>query len=257
MLFDKDFILTEQNVNTYIQEIAEWIKGVLKGANCKGVVLGLSGGVDSSTVAALCHTANVPTELVLMPYGSNIKNSNSYTHAMELINKFNFSYHVFDIKPAVDALAVSSNELDSSKNNLVYANIRPRVRMTYLYQFAGLNNYLVIGTSNMSERVLGYFTKWGDGSCDLNPLGLLTKKEVYILAKALNIPDSIISKEPSAELWEGQTDEKELGMTYREIDEYILNGTSGSSEIDSLIESKILLSKHKIEEIPIFKETGK
>lgn len=155
MLFDKKFIINEQNVNSYIQKISNWISSIVQDANCKGVVLGMSGGVDSSVVAALCHTANVPIHLILMPYGSDIKNSNSQIDASQLIQKFNFLYHTFDIKPAVDALTISSS------STLAKANIRPRVRMTYLYQFAQLNNYLVIGTGNMSERVIRILYKMG------------------------------------------------------------------------------------------------
>lgn len=254
----KNFVITKQNAETYVQVIADWISTKVRDANRKGIVLGMSGGVDCSVVAVLCHMAKVPIHLVLMPYGSDMKNTNSQNHAMELIEKFNFSYHIFDIKPAVDALTISSNDEFSkatSEANLVLSrtNIRPRVRMTYLYQFAQLNSYFVCGTGNMSERTVGYFTKWGDGACDLNPLGFLTKREVYILAKVLGVPDSIINEKPSAGLWEGQTDEDDLGITYSQIDDYILNGTSGSAEIDALIEIRILLSKHKFDAVPIFK----
>ena len=116
----------------------------------------------------------------------------------------------------------------------------------------GLNNLLVIGTGNLSERTVGYFTKWGDGASDLNPMGMITKKEVYILAKCLGVPDCIINKKPSADLWEGQTDENELGLKYEQIDEYILNGTSGNKEIDNKIKIKNEIAMHKLKSIPIF-----
>ena len=102
------------------------------------------------------------------------------------------------------------------------ANLRPRERTQYLYAYAQTNNMLVIGTTNYSEYMLGYFTKWGDMS-DINPLQNLTKGEVYILAKYLEIPESIINTKPSAELWEGQTDEEEMGLSYQEIDAYLIN----------------------------------
>ncbi len=116
----------------------------------------------------------------------------------------------------------------------------------------GINNLLVIGTGNLSERTVGYFTKWGDGANDLNPLGMLTKKEVYILAKYLGVPESIINKKPSADLWEGQTDEEELGISYSQIDEYILNGTSGDKNVDEIIKLKHKITMHKLKPIPIF-----
>jgi len=111
---------------------------------------------------------------------------------------------------------------------------------------------LVIGTGNLAERTVGYFTKWGDGACDLNPLAMLTKQEVRTLARFLEVPDCIIAKQPSAGLWEGQTDEDELGMTYQQIDAYIINGTSGNPETDRKIEDRIAMSAHKLAPIPIF-----
>lgn len=116
----------------------------------------------------------------------------------------------------------------------------------------GINNLLVIGTGNLSERTVGYFTKWGDGANDFNPIAKLTKKEVYIVAKHLQVPDSIINKKPSADLWNGQTDEAELGIKYEQIDEFILTGTSGDTEIDNKIRDKIKKNMHKTNSIPIF-----
>ena len=116
----------------------------------------------------------------------------------------------------------------------------------------GINNLLVIGTGNLSERTVGYFTKWGDGANDLNPIANLTKGEVYILAKYLQVPDSIINKKPSADLWNGQTDEEELGITYEQIDKFILTGTSGNNEIDNKIRNVNKKNMHKLRQIPIF-----
>ena len=253
----KNFIITEENVSDYCEKIGHWIKKNIENAKSNGVVLGMSSGVDCSVVARLCQNAGINTHLVLMPYGNDMTNSKSYSDAMELINKFKFDYHIFDIKPAVDNLQITENSKileNATKTNieLSRANIRPRVRMTYLYQYAQINNLLVIGTSNLSERTVGYSTKWGDGASDLNPLGMITKREVYILAKYLGIPECIINKKPSADLWEGQTDEEELGIKYEQIDEFILNGTSGDEQIDSLIKIKNERAMHKLNPIPIF-----
>lgn len=117
----------------------------------------------------------------------------------------------------------------------------------------GINNLLVIGTGNLAERTIGYFTKWGDGACDLNPLASLTKREVYVLAKYLGVPDEIINKKPSAELWEGQNDEDEIGISYDKIDRFILEGTTGNLDDDNLIISKKEKSLHKLKQIPTFK----
>lgn len=251
----KKFVITDENVGQYATKIATWILQQVQAAHSEGVVLGMSGGIDCSVVARLCQLANVKVKLVLMPYGNDMKKTNSYKHSLELIEKFGFPFHTYDIKPAVDALSIPNNSYRVGfKANLALAkaNIRPRVRMTYLYQYAQLNNLLVIGTGNLSERMIGYFTKWGDGGCDFNPIGMLTKREVYILAKYLQIPNSIIQKKPSAGLWEGQTDEDEIGVTYEQIDNYLLNGSSGSSWSDELIERKIKFANHKLVPIPIF-----
>ena len=255
---DKKFLITEKNVKEYCVRIGKWIKEKVEEAKAEGVVLGMSSGIDCSIVSRLCQNAGINTHLVLMPYGEDMNNSRSYQDAMELINKFQFNYHIFDIKPAVDSLQIQdSNILKNATEasvQLSRANIRPRVRMTYLYEYAQINNLLVIGTGNLSERTVGYFTKWGDGACDINPIGMLTKKEVYILAKYLQVPESIINKKPSAGLWEGQTDEQELGIKYEQIDKFILNGTSGKEEIDELIKTKNAKIMHLSLQIPIFNE---
>jgi len=256
----KSFFINEQNVANYAHEIAAWIKKKVEQAHRKGVVLGMSGGLDCSVTARLCQLAGVDAHLVLLPYGDDMKNSRSSDHSMELIEKFNFSYHVFDIQPAVDALTIPDDasccgSIDVAchvNKEMSRANIRPRVRMTYLYQLAQLDCRFVIGTGNLAERTVGYFTKWGDGACDLNPLAMLTKQEVYSLARYLEVPDCIIEKKPSAGLWDGQTDEDELGMTYEQIDAYITNGTSGNPETDRKIEERMATSAHKHVPIPVF-----
>ena len=157
----KNFIITNDNVREYAKKIGEWIKNKVNEAGTEGVVLGMSGGVDCSTVAMLCKNAGIKLHLVILPYGEHMKNSNTYSNAMELINTSNFEYHIFDIKPAVDALIIPTEET-TYKTELARANIRPRIRMTYLYEYAQINNLLVIGTGNLSEgrmRIQYQFTK--------------------------------------------------------------------------------------------------
>jgi len=252
----KSFIITEQNVSTFAAKIAAWIREQVEQAQGGGVVLGMSGGIDCSVVARLCRMGEVDVHLILMPCGDDMKNTKSMDHAIQFIEKFNFPFHIFDIKPAVDALMIHSDTIRRPTNHgnleLSRVNLRPRVRMICLYQFAQLNNRLVIGTGNLAERTVGYFTKWGDGGCDLNPLAMITKQEVRILARYLDVPACIIDKKPSAGLWEGQTDEDELGMTYQQLDDYIISGTSGNKETDQKIEEKIAKAAHKLAPIPIF-----
>ncbi|MDR2130396.1 MAG: NAD(+) synthase [Odoribacteraceae bacterium] len=250
----KVFIIDDRNVASYAGQIAEWIREQVERAGRAGVTLGISGGVDSAVVACLCRLAGVDVHLVIMPYGDDMERAGHLAHVMELIERFRFRYHLFDIRPAVDALAITTpfRPGDAARLALSRANTRPRARMTYLYQLAQLENRLVIGTGNLAERTVGYFTKWGDGACDLNPLAMLTKQEVYTLARYLDVPGAIIHKRPSAGLWEGQADEDELGITYARIDAYILNGTSDDPSIDELIERRAALSAHKFDKPPIF-----
>jgi NAD+ synthase len=253
---EKSFVIDDSNVELYAGKIAGWISERVQSAGMKGVVLGMSGGIDSSTVACLCRKAGVEIHLVLMPYGNDMADSKSYAHSMELIEKFGFPYHLYDIKPAVDAIIVTGKvpmfEADEATIGISRANVRPRVRMTYLYQLAQMGGRFVAGTGNLAECTVGYFTKWGDGANDFNPLAMITKQEVYTLARYLGVPDSIINKKPSAGLWEGQTDEDELGMTYTQIDAFILKGSSGDEEIDRIIEKRRLMSAHKFDKIPVF-----
>ena len=248
----KSFVITNENVSFYAAEIGKWIEKQVQNANRKGVIFGMSGGVDCSVVARLCQSGEVDLHLVLMPYGDDMVRTQSLEHAMELIDTFGMPYHVFDIKPAVDALIADRFASDETALELSHANIRPRVRMTYLYQLAQMSGRLVCGTSNLSERTVGYFTKWGDGACDLNPIAMLTKQEVYTLAHYMEIPNCIIQKKPSAGLWEEQTDEDELGMTYHQIDTFILEGTFGNADVDEMIRKRMAWSAHKFSPISIF-----
>ena len=248
----KSFVINAENVGVYVGEIGGWIRAQALEANRKGVIFGMSGGVDCSVVARLCQLGEVDLHLVLMPYGDDMIRTQSFIHAMELIDKFGMPYHVFDIQPAVDALITDRFASDQSEMALSHANLRPRIRMTYLYQLAQISRRLVCGTGNLSERTVGYFTKWGDGACDISPIAMLTKREVYVLAQYLDIPESIIQKKPSADLWKGQTDEDELGISYNQIDDFILNGTSGSPEVDALIRKRLAWSAHKFVPIPVY-----
>ena len=246
---DKNFIITDENAEEYIKKIGTFIKEQVTSAHMNGVVLGMSGGIDCSVVARLCQVADVNIKLLCMPNGTDMEKSKSMSDAMELINSFNFDFEIIDISKAATAIAEPLDDLsDISK-----INILPRIRMTTLYAVAQSSGRLVIGTGNLAERLLGYFTKWGDGACDLNPLAMLTKTEVRTLARHLCIPECIIKKPPSAGLFEGQTDENELGFSYQQIDAYILHGSSGDNAVDAKINRRITTSAHKLKEIAVFK----
>ncbi|MDI6703433.1 MAG: NAD+ synthase [bacterium] len=215
-------------------DISNWIKIQVKEAKAEGVVVGLSGGVDSSVVAALSKKALGDRVLgLIMPCQSE---SEDYDHAILVALRLKLKTERVALETVYNKLL----ETLPSGNKLAMANLKPRLRMITLYYFANNLNYLVAGTGNKSEIMVGYFTKYGDGGVDILPLGGLLKSEVRELAWELDIPKEIIEKVPSAGLWPGQTDEGELGIGYDELDRAILALESGNREdLDSHILAKV------------------
>ncbi len=193
-------------------DIANWIRTIVHDAGAHGVVLGLSGGIDSAVVAALAHRALSDNVLAaILPCDSHPDDA----HDAHLVaNAIGIATVDLDLTPAYRALLAVLPEAD----DLVRANLKPRLRMAALYYLAASRGWLVCGASNRSERMVGYFTKHGDGAADLLPIGGLLKFEVRKLARDLGLPKRIIAKPPSAGLWPGQTDEDEMGMTYGMLD---------------------------------------
>lgn len=225
------------------QKLISWIDNAVASAGGKGVVLGMSGGIDSSVAAVLCKRAFPRSVLgAIMPCHSSPVDRE---RAELVAGKFDIPVQVIVLDKAFDSLVKCLPDVGSDvSTRLAENNIKPRLRMVALYYLANNLNYLVVGSSNRSELSIGYFTKHGDGGCDLMPLGNLVKKQVNELAKYLEIPGVIIDKPPSAGLWDGQTDEAELGLTYAELDAYLISGQA-KPEINKRIEAKINLSAHK------------
>ena len=199
-------------------KLTTFIKKNVEKTKAKGVVIGLSGGLDSSTTSVLCAEALGAGSVlgVSMPE-AEVTDPRDATDAAELADKLGIDLRVVDITPMV--LCMRANLGNFKEDALLSsANIKPRVRMIILYYYANLFNRLVVGCGNRSEFRLGYFTKFGDGAADLFPLGCLYKTQVKQLAAHLGIPEKIINKVPTAGLWKGQTDEAELGMSYEKID---------------------------------------
>lgn len=227
-----------------------WIKERVSSAGCKAVVLGESGGKDSAVVTALCVKAlgSENVYAVTMPCNSLSKDVDhaklvADAYGIELI-EVNLAETFNTLKNTIEAL--------HPLNDLAVANIKPRLRMTTLYAVAQTRNALVVGTDNLSEMTMGYFTKWGDGGYDFNPLGDLTMQEVLALGKELGVPEPILTKAPSAGLWEGQTDESEMGVTYKAIEEFIKTGKT-DEESQALIERTNRRTQHKREMPYIYK----
>jgi NAD+ synthase len=236
-------------------DISDWIKKQVKEANAKGVVFGVSGGVDSSVVSVLCKNVFPKEHLALiLPCFSSKRDLND---AELVVKKFSLNYKIINLEDVFLAFSkiLGFNPQDKE---LAVANIKPRLRMITLYYFANKLNYLVVGTGNKSELIMGYFTKYGDGGVDILPLGDLTKTEVYKLAKVLNIPQRIIKKPPSAGLWPGQTDEEEMGIKYKLLDKIIDAIEDGVfKNFDKKIVEKVLKKKkqslHKLNPPKVFK----
>lgn len=226
------------------QRLASWIREQVTRANCKGVVFGLSGGLDSSVVAVLCQRAFPDNILaVLMPCHSNKADLDD---ARLIAQKFAIPTVTVALDEVFDSLlkALPDREYDPGTQKVAEANLKPRLRMSTLYYFANRLCYLVVGTGNRSEIAVGYCTKYGDGGADILPLGNLLKSDVMELASYLGIPKAIIEKAPSAGLWEGQTDEGEMGLTYEELDRYLATGQA-IEEVRRKVDARARATAHK------------
>jgi NAD+ synthase len=242
------------------QEIVGWLRQRVAASGARGLVVGLSGGIDSAVVIRLCQMAT-PDNVVglLMPCHSDPQDE---TDAMLVASHFGIPTVRVDLEPAYDLLmadlvsamtalpasvvpAPGRDQVDL-KAQMPVANVKPRLRMTSLYYVANSLNYLVAGTGNRSELTIGYFTKYGDGGVDLLPIGRLLKSEVRAMARELDIPEAVIDKTPSAGLWLGQTDEAEMGFTYADLENYLTTGPDVVSPALALrIERLVRQSEHK------------
>jgi|SRR5690625_1331139 len=240
-----------------IEQITKWLQEQVKIAHVNGLLVGVSGGLDSAVVAYLIKRAFPNNSLgVIMPLKSNPVD---IEHAQLVVRSCDIDYLTIDLTKSHEALystvetEIYTKESIEQLNNaqLADANLRARLRMSTLYTIATHYNYLVVGTDNASEWYTGYFTKYGDGGVDILPIVPFTKGEVRELAKHLGVPDEVIYKEPSADLWTGQTDEKEMGTTYDYIDAY-LKGDEIPDKDRQLIERMHERTKHKREPIKQF-----
>ncbi len=240
------------------ERISTWIRERVEEAGAGGLVLGMSGGIDSSVTAVLAKMGLGDGVLgVMMPCHNG---PTGEQHARLLAAKFGIDTEHVDLTPVFDRLL----EALPSGDRLAVGNLKPRLRMATLYHYANSRNYLVAGTGNKSELAVGYFTKHGDGGADILPLGSLLKGQVRELARELGIPEEIIVKPPSAGLWEGQTDEGEMGISYDELDRVLVAIESGdtctelsrsAAECDqealARVRAMIAASQHKRDPIPI------
>jgi len=236
--------------------ISSWIAERVREAGCEGAVLGLSGGVDSAVVGALAARAVGEKALgIVMPCESAVED---VEHAHLVAKAVGLEAITVDLDAAFHELERTLGADTPDVPRMARANLKPRLRMTTLYYHANLRRALVVGTSNRSETMLGYFTKHGDGAADILPIGGLYKRDVRGLARELGVPDVVIAKPPSAGLMPGQTDEGEIGLTYDEIDSCVAAIDSGNvSGVDAgtleKVRGLIACSTHKRAPAPVFK----
>jgi NAD+ synthetase len=230
-----------------IQKTVEWLREQVEKSHTRGLILGISGGIDSAVVGFLIKMAFPDNSLgVIMPIRSSQKDME---HAKELVEKANLTHITLDLTQAHSLMLSTVKETmqDTWREDfarIADANTRARLRMTGLYTIANNLGYLVVGTDNAAEIYTGYFTKYGDGGVDVLPIAHLKKSEVYEWAEYLGVPQSILDKAPSADLWEGQTDEIEMGTTYRCIDAF-LDGQEIPDKDREVIERLHRNSEHK------------
>ena len=238
------------NTKELIEKLVAWIRYTVLAGRCKGVVMGMSGGLDSSVLAVLCQRAFPKNTLgVIMPCYNN---QTEVEHAQAVATQFSIPTKIVMLNSVFDALlkVLPTDKAEPATSQVAKGNLKARLRMVVLYYFANQFNYMVAGSSNRSELSVGYFTKYGDGGVDIIPLGSLVKGQVRELARFLGIPQQIIDKPPSAGLWEEQTDEGELGFSYEELDRYLVTGKA-NDELKKQIESMIATSNHKRQLPPV------
>lgn len=231
----------------------QYIKKLVEDAHVKGIVFGNSGGKDCALVGILSKAACDNTISVIMPCSSKRNYELDKTDAEILCKQFNIESRIVDITPTKEKFVEETSKV-TTLNNSALINIAPRLRMTTLYAIAAAESLLVAGTGNRSETYIGYFTKWGDGASDFNPISDLTATEVIEFLKFLNAPKEITEKKPSAGLFDGQTDEDEIGVTYKEMDKYIISGVMDDENKKEIIDRMHRNSEHKRAGINRYKE---
>ncbi len=241
-----------RNYKQETENRVHFIRHALKASGAQGIVYGNSGGKDSALVGILCKKACENTVGLILPCFSQRNFTQDRQDGEAVARQYGIETRVMDLTPVRDA-ALSQLAGVTALTAAATANLAPRLRMASLYAVAASENRLVAGTGNASEAYMGYFTKWGDGACDFNPIADLTVTEIYEFLEYLGAPAAILEKAPSAGLFDGQTDEAEMGITYREIDEYLLNGTT-TERNRAILQKFHARSEHKRRPILCYRE---
>lgn len=239
------------DVVSSIEKRVQWIRDLLAKTGAKGIIYGNSGGKDCTLVGALCKIATPNVLGVIMPCQSSQNYGSDRDDALRAGEHFGIEQIEIDLSATKQALLdafgeqLTNNNAGESNLKMASVNINPRLRMTALYALGQARGYLVAGTGNLDEATLGYFTKWGDGAHDFNPIADLTVGEIYEHLRYLGAPETIIAKAPSAGLYQGQTDEQEMGIKYSDVDKY-LRGEDIPVDVREKIESAKRRAAHKL-----------
>jgi len=249
-----------------IEEINDWLIEYLKKSKCNGFVVGVSGGIDSALTSTLCARTGYPTLCIDMPILQNENEINRAENHIKWLKKNynNVSHITIDLNNTFETFKSSVEKIENPNNNLSLANSRSRLRMTTLYYFSGIHNYLVAGTGNKVEDFgVGFYTKYGDGGVDISPIADLTKTNVFEIASKLNVIDEILKAKPTDGLWDdGRTDEDQIGATYSELEWAMVQKDNNKTPDDFTGRDKEVLkilmkfnsqNSHKMDPIPIFK----
>ena len=236
----------EAELGCRMGQVEQMIRYAYWKSGSKGIVVGLSGGVDSAVAATFCCRAIGGDKVLGLTLPSNVSNPADIKDAAALCKHLGMDHRVISIEPMLEGFKTMP---DFKESRYLLGNLMARIRMTVLYYHANREQKIVCGTSNRSEYMLGYCTKYGDNAADLQPLLHLYKTEIYEYAKELGIPESIMKKAPSAGLWEGQSDEEEIGLSYEKIDASLrsleLHGWQATTPIEEKVLELVRKSEHK------------
>lgn len=232
-----------RNYETEAQSRVRFIQDLVVSTKVNGIIFGNSGGKDAALVGILCKMACDNTLGVSLPCAVSRNYESDLEDAILVSQQFSIAHKTISLTDIRNQLIQTVGETTVLSDDAI-ANIAPRLRMTTIYAIANSENRIVAGTGNRSERHTGYFTKWGDGAFDFNPIADLTATEVLEFLSFLGAPESIINKAPSAGLFEGQTDEVQMGITYASLDNFLLTGQV-SKEDAPIINRMHTTSHHK------------